>query len=100
MAAHHRTEKAMAKTRFLTGLVLMVPAVLTLSSLGMATNSSAAGVSANPYTATSGFYVDPDNPAASWARSQQGSAQANAIANQIGSRAQAKWFAGGADWVR
>lgn len=77
----------MTSTRFLAGLALLIPAVLTLD-----TTTATAATSTNPYTATSGFYVDPDSPAAHWMTTRRD--VSTTAVSQIASRPQAKWFAG------
>lgn len=70
------------RSRTLTALALVVPAVL----LG------AHPAHADPVTQTSGFYVDPQSSPAAWAAANPGDGRAAAIRSAIAQRPMARWF--------
>ena len=70
-------------------------AVLTATALAFTAlygGTPAARAAEDPVTATDGFYVNPDNPAAEWAAANPADGRAAAIAADIGDKPMAEWF--------
>ena len=67
----------------------VLAAAIAVAVLCAAPAAHAAG---DPVTATSGFYVDPGNPAAQWAAANPGDGRAAAIKADIGAKPMADWF--------
>ena len=74
--------------------VLAPLAAVTLASAALCA-APAAYAAEDPITATNGFYVDPDNPAAEWAAANPSDGRAASIAADIGAKPMADWFGAG-----
>jgi endoglucanase len=62
---------------------------------GLATAAPAAHASADPYTATNGFYVNPQNSAAVWSAANPSDGREPSIESAIATKPSAVWFTGG-----
>jgi endoglucanase len=61
---------------------------------GLTWAPAAAHASVDPYTATNGFYVNPQNSAAIWSAANPGDGREPAIESAIATKPSAVWFAG------
>jgi len=77
------------KRRAARALAPLAAAALACAALCAA---PAAYAAEDPVSATNGFYVDPDNPAAQWAAANPSDGRAAAIAADIGDEPAADWF--------
>jgi endoglucanase len=77
-------------TRRTARLALLAATVLAVTALYG--SAPAAHAAEDPVTATDGFYVNPDNPAAEWAAANPADGRAAAIAADIGDKPMAEWF--------
>jgi endoglucanase len=73
-----------------TALAIAVAALASGALYGAPHASAAAAF--DPVTATNGFYVNPNNPAAQWAAAHPSDGRAAAIAADIGAKPMADWF--------
>ena len=80
------------RRRLRTPALAGAAALATAVSLLAAPAAQAAG---DPYTMTSGFYVNPDNSAAVWSASHQSDGREPAIESAIATKPDAVWFTGG-----
>ena len=78
-----------------TTRVLAPLAAATLASTAALYAATPAYAAEDPVTATNGFYVDSDNPAAQWAAANPSDGRAAAIAANIGAKPMADWFGAG-----
>ena len=78
-----------------TTRVLAPLAAATLASTAALYAATPAYAAEDPVTATNGFYVDSDNPAAQWAAANPSDGRAAAIAASIGAKPMADWFGAG-----
>ena len=78
-----------------TTRVLAPLAAATLASAAALYAATPAYAAEDPVTATNGFYIDPDNPAAQWAAANPSDGRAAAIAAHIGDEPMADWFGAG-----
>jgi endoglucanase len=69
-------------------------AVGLAAGLACAPAVDASAQTADPYTLTNGFYVNPDNSAAVWAAANPGDGREPAIESAIATQPSALWFAG------
>ena len=69
-----------------------VPLALVVLACGALYGAPPAAAAVDPVTATDGFYLDPDNPAAQWAAAHPSDGRAAAIAADIGDAPMADWF--------
>ena len=78
-----------------TTRVLAPLAAATLAATAALYAATPAYAAEDPVTATNGFYVDSDNPAAQWAAANPSDGRAAAIAASIGAKPMADWFGAG-----
>src|SRR5580692_6889844 len=62
---------------------------------GLTWAPAAAHASADPYTATNGFYVNPQNSAAVWSAANPSDGREPSIESAIATKPSAVWFTGG-----